>query len=243
MHAFTRRSQKGFTLIELLIVVGIIAILAAIAVPNFVEARTRSNISRVKTDMRSIAVALESYRADHPGYPVGTSDPNEMLQNIAGTLGPLAAGFSALQVTGTGGAIAGLNFHTLTTPISYISHMPPDPFSGFDSMAIPIAYRNAEDTRLGWILTSAGPDRDLMAFDGRGSTLDSNPLSTAADPQSPARLGDINEAAVIEMIEGTGPYTPEQRQQFRQYLSELTYDPTNGSQSHGDVSRLKGNPR
>jgi prepilin-type N-terminal cleavage/methylation domain-containing protein len=61
--------KKGFTLIELLIVVAIIAILAAIAVPNFLEAQVRSKVSRTKADMRSIATALESYYIDYNSYP------------------------------------------------------------------------------------------------------------------------------------------------------------------------------
>ena len=60
---------KAFTLIELLIVVAIIAILAAIAVPNFLEAQTRSKVSRVKADMRSTATALEAYVLDYNHYP------------------------------------------------------------------------------------------------------------------------------------------------------------------------------
>jgi len=59
----------GFTLIELLIVVAIIAILALIAVPNFLEAQTRAKVSRVKSDMRTIATGLESYMVDHNTYP------------------------------------------------------------------------------------------------------------------------------------------------------------------------------
>lgn len=61
--------KKGFTLIELLIVVAIIAILAAIAVPNFLEAQTRAKIARGKADMRSIATALETYMIDNSKYP------------------------------------------------------------------------------------------------------------------------------------------------------------------------------
>jgi type II secretion system protein G len=61
--------KKAFTLIELLIVVAIIAILAAIAVPNFLEAQTRSKVSRTKADMRSVSVALEAYATDNNRYP------------------------------------------------------------------------------------------------------------------------------------------------------------------------------
>jgi len=60
--------KKAFTLIELLIVVAIIAILAAIAVPNFLEAQTRSKIARVNSDHRNLATALESYRVDNNDY-------------------------------------------------------------------------------------------------------------------------------------------------------------------------------
>lgn len=70
----TSRSRCGFTLIELLIVVAIISVLSAIAVPNFLEAQTRSKISRVKADMRAIATGLESYHVDWNGYPPPSSN-------------------------------------------------------------------------------------------------------------------------------------------------------------------------
>ncbi len=70
----------AFTLIELLIVVAIIGILAAIAVPNFLNAQVRAKIAKVDGDMRTLATALESYRLDNNGYPPyplwgGHSDP------------------------------------------------------------------------------------------------------------------------------------------------------------------------
>jgi len=61
--------KTGFTLIELLIVVAIIAILAAIAVPNFLEAQTRAKISRAMGDKRAYATALELYRVDNRAFP------------------------------------------------------------------------------------------------------------------------------------------------------------------------------
>ncbi|MCC5876574.1 MAG: prepilin-type N-terminal cleavage/methylation domain-containing protein [Candidatus Sumerlaeia bacterium] len=61
--------KRAFTLIELLIVVAIIAILAAIAVPNFLEAQVRSKVSRTKADMRTLATAIEAYIVDNNRAP------------------------------------------------------------------------------------------------------------------------------------------------------------------------------
>lgn len=65
----SKPNVSGFTLIELLIVVAIVAVLAAIAVPNFLEAQVRSKVSRTKADLRTAAVALETYAVDNNGYP------------------------------------------------------------------------------------------------------------------------------------------------------------------------------
>ena len=68
-----QRKLAGFTLIELLIVVLIIAILAAIAVPNFLEFQVRAKVARVKSDMRTLATALEGYYVDNNAYPTGVN--------------------------------------------------------------------------------------------------------------------------------------------------------------------------
>ena len=63
------RRDKGFTLIELLIVVAIIGIIAAIAIPNLLNAINRGKQKRTMADMRSIATAVESYSVDWNFYP------------------------------------------------------------------------------------------------------------------------------------------------------------------------------
>jgi general secretion pathway protein G len=67
-----RRRASGFTLIELLIVIGIIGILVAIAIPSLQSAIHRGRQKRTMADMRSLATALESYAVDRNTYPAGS---------------------------------------------------------------------------------------------------------------------------------------------------------------------------
>ena len=91
----------GFTLIELLIVVMIIAILAAIAVPNFLEFQVRAKVARVKSDFRVYKLGLEAYAVDNGIYP---PDNGGQMLDLPNT------------------------WSRLSTPIAYLSTIPGSPF-------------------------------------------------------------------------------------------------------------------
>lgn len=161
---------KAFTLIELLIVVAIIAILAAIAVPNFLEAQTRSKVSRVEADMRTIATALESYQVDNNRYPIAYNSDGGFFIPFGERLIPL------------------------TTPISYLSSIPSDPFRevrrpddpSFDYLdwentnsfaVIDLIWApfpgHPSENKTGWHLSSAGPDQiEALSLPGTALTYD-----------------------------------------------------------------------
>jgi len=136
------RVRAAFTLIELLIVVSIIAILASIAVPNFLEAQVRAKVARVKADFSTLALAIESYRVDNNNYL--ETDVRDRWRR----------------------------FDPLTTPIAYISQVPKDPFlpkgdwheDNFIDWDPRHGYYKLGCTPLAkpsrWALSSNGPDLD-----------------------------------------------------------------------------------
>ena len=69
-----RNNEKGFTLIELMIVIAIIGILAAIAIPQFSAYRTRAKNSAANADLRNACTAQEAYYVDHQTYATALAD-------------------------------------------------------------------------------------------------------------------------------------------------------------------------
>lgn len=142
--------SRAFTLIELLVVVAIIAVLAAIALPNFLAAVTRSKVSRAMADHGALATALESYFVDHAQYPEDYAEYRP-------------------------GADYGMG--RLTTPIAYMTQIPLDAFGGYIESVrgrriISYTLGTApNDKPVRWMLVSVGPnelDETSPAFDYPG---------------------------------------------------------------------------
>ena len=187
-----RKHRKAFTLIELLIVVLIIAILAAIAIPNFMEFQTRAKISRVKSDMRTMATGLEAYCVDYGTYP--------------------AVRYSEVPFTWFAYESA------LTTPIAYLTSVPKDPFMDQNpdgDWKIQYEYGAGKDGPPGvgyawdeggpgvymndtWLLDGSGPDG---ISETRGITGTSNYPWMGINP-TPAHL-DLLVALVYDPTNGT----------------------------------------
>ena len=77
-----RNSNKGFTLIELMIVVAILGILAAIAIPNFLRYQLRSKTSEARTNIGVIRTSMEAFRGDFDGFPTAiAATPGAAIAN------------------------------------------------------------------------------------------------------------------------------------------------------------------
>ena len=173
--------KKAFTLIELLIVVAIIGILAAIAVPNFLNAQMRAKITRVKADFRTISTGFSMYQLDRNAYPPDFWGPCEDWKAYAMLTTPIAY-MSSLEMfrdyftnagaEGAVGAACDLTF--------------------YDYGQVPYI----EESGVGYVVVSYGPDRDLdmgwnttsmdamKSMDGKNLTFlydSSNGLVTSGD--------------------------------------------------------------
>jgi len=180
-----KNQKKAFTLIELLIVVAIIGILSGIAIPNFLEAQVRSKVARVKSDMRVLATALESYHTDNHSYPPWMID-GEGINPTSWRLLPL------------------------TTPISYMTKVPPkDPFR---DRTMPEVYDTYDYVDAQTIYESGDPE---PSYRTRGADW------RLCSP-GPDCINTYGGPSYMNPVDNPG----------------YDYDPTNGTVSKGDICRV-----
>ncbi len=205
---------RAFTLIELLIVVAIIAILAAIAVPNFLEAQTRSKVSRTLADMRSASTALESYYVDYNRYPKFSRVPQNFTLP-GGPVSGLPADGSGCLPSETGGG--------LTSPVAYITTIPSDPFG-------PVQPTDQFTFGGSTTITDAYYYNTKEWFDCRGFPWGVSPTDTLSNPAAWVLQSKGPDRFFAPPI---GPVGVEHVD--RPYRWQ--YDPTNGTISGGNVVR------
>lgn len=216
--------RRGFTLIELLIVVAIIAILAAIAVPNFLEAQVRAKVSASKAALRTLTTGLESYAVDNNKYPY--------TENVGQT--------KWLPPGGSPRTVPSARCGGLTSPIAYLSTLPEDPFkhpiNGVPVTA-PVYYERA-----GFVIS------DGYLYDGATSFY---PVQVPAETVGTTRLDGQGADTPVNTDSGTPArwvlYSLGPDMEFgvpggieSRFNINNRYDPTNGTVSPGNVLRYPG---
>jgi type IV pilus assembly protein PilA len=107
------KTRKGFTLIELLIVVVIIGILAAIAIPKFANTKEKAYLASMKSDLRNMATTEESYFADFQVYVSGSAQNTATTASINGFVPSAGVTVTGTATGGTGWSATAA--HTATT--------------------------------------------------------------------------------------------------------------------------------
>ncbi len=208
----------GFTVIELLIVIAIISIIAAIAVPNLMSANIRAKVSGVKADMGSIAIALEDYKVDYGEYPKDPrfsrstpyaldviAEPNQAFDGEDGT--DPADDNDAI-------GLAYLVYPEAGLESTYLKRIAGDPFNN--------------DGEEDWDGSSGAHNHHYLYYTGKWS--DSGPVNCTSSTDSPQHWALVS-------------YGPDKDQDITSYVNAKNavndgtnlYNPDNGITSSGDI--------
>ena len=228
------RKREGFTLIELLIVIAIILILIAIALPNFLAAMTRARVTRERSDMRTIGIAIESLRAERGVLLVDFWDDDQanILRarfaglNFVGGYPPTFSACCSWHYTDLRGGTTGI-FTPLTTPVAYLTEVPLDPFDfkGDTNCLVPgdleppVSYQYVDNEYEDQTLARKSQTEPIGVF---GCWRAGNCPPGARGIEKPLGRDQY-------ILVGFGPDGE------RCPAYDMPYSPTNGSNSEGDV--------
>lgn len=106
--------QRGFTLIEMMVVVSIIAILAALLIPNFSRARAQAQSATCISNLKTIGTALELYYTDHQYYPTATTQAIDK-QYLSSASSPLNGYLAQVPQDPASGGVGSYEFSTQST--------------------------------------------------------------------------------------------------------------------------------
>ena len=210
------RHSLGFTLIELLIVVAVIAILVAIAIPNFLQAQVRAKVARSIADLRTIGTALELYHTDTTSYPLAN---NYSLAITPPDLGPP------------------ITLERLSTPIAYVRN-----FDFRDPFGVIGRYYGAFWDSESPVYSEEAQYYKYAAFNARAFPFASwqNLAIFGADPAMWWTIEGVgpdhryHNMGTVSQLDGTNPAYD------IALANKVIYDPTNGTVSRGSVWRVGG---